>query len=153
MRRWLEAARRRAWLPLAAAVVFAGALGAGFQWGGAESDEYIRVLDAPVGTDGAPIADLAGFVTETNAEGVIVRGESAPVTVGFASGAEVELLERIGAEEVEIGDWFVVGGRDDNVNSYILEAMIVIPAERAVTGEDLADRTSLFRRQTRQAGQ
>ena len=38
----------------------------------------------------------------------------------------------------------MIGGRDDNVNSYILEAIVVIPAERAITGEDL---TELYTRQ------
>ncbi len=139
MRQWLEAARRRAWLPLAAAVVFAAALGAGFQWGGADSDEFIRVLDAPVGTDGAPSADLAGFVVETNPDSVIVRGGAQQITVDFTPGATIDLLEPIGAEQIAIGDWVVVGGRDDNVNSYILDGIIVIPADRAFTGDDLAE--------------
>ena len=145
MRQWLAAARRRAWLPLAAAVVFAAAIAAGFQWGGDAGDEFIRVLDAPVGSDGAPVADLAGFVTETNAQDIVVRADAAPITVEFAADAEVELLEPITAPDINPGDWVVVGGRDDNVNSYILDGIIVIPADRAVTGDDLAER---YTRQT-----
>ena len=144
MRHWLEAARRRAWIPLAAAIVFAGALGAGFQWGGAESDEFIRVFDAPLGGDGAPAADLAGFVTEAGPNGLVVRAGDTPITVEFAAGAELEALQPIGGGDLEVGDWIVIGGRDDNVNSYILEAIVVIPAERAITGEDL---TELYTRQ------
>lgn len=140
MRQWLAAARRRAWLPLVAAIVFAAAVAAGFQWGGDDGDAFIRVLDAPVGSDGAPAADLAGFVTETNTQGIVVRADAAPITVDFAADAEVELLEPITAPDITPGDWVVVGGRDDNVNSYILDGIIVIPADRAVTGDELAER-------------
>ena len=136
-RRLLSAVRRRAYLLLAAPIVFAAAIGAGFQWGAPDSDDFIRVLDAPVGSDGAPIADLAGFVTEVNSQGVIVRGSDSPVAVTFEPGAAVELLTPIEAAEIAIGDWVVVGGRDDNVNSYILEGIIVIPADAAITGDAL----------------
>ena len=137
MRQLFEAVRRRGYLLVVAPIVFAAALGAGFQWGGADSDNFIRVLDAPVGTDGSPIADLAGFVTEVNSDGVIVRGDEAPVTVTFDRGATIEVLRPIAALDIGVGDWVVVGGRDDNVNTYILTGIIVIPADSAITGDEL----------------
>lgn len=138
MRDWLVAVRRRGYLLIAVPIVFAAALGAGFQWGGADSDEFIRVLDAPVGNDGAPVADLAGFVVEAEHGELIMRSSDAPVRVNFEPGAAVEQLSPINALDIQTGDWIVVGGRDDNVNSYILTGIIVIPADAAVTGDQLA---------------
>ena len=139
MKRTLAALRGKLIIVPLAAIAFAGALGAGFQWGGPEERSFVRVLDGEIGGDGSPRGDLAGFVTQRDAASITVRHRDEPTRVEFAPGAEIELLEPIHPSEIEIGDWIVVGGTDDNVNTYITTGIMVIPPDRALAGADAVE--------------
>ena len=124
-------------IPLAG-IVFAAALGAGFQWGAPSESRFARVYDGRVGGDGAPAADAAGYVTQRDAETITVRQGDESLRIRFAADAEIEVLEPISAAEVGLGDWVVVGAEDDNVNTFVLKGIVVIPAETAITGAEIS---------------
>ena len=128
-------------LPLAG-LVFAGALGAGFQWGGPSGSDVVRVFEGEaaerIGSDGAPVGDLAGFVTEGSATSWTLRVGDDQRTVQFDGGSVVEALLPVTAEAAAVGDYVVIGGTDDNVNSFITTGIVIVPAAAAQTGEDAA---------------
>ena len=132
MSRYVE--RLEAWWPLwlAALLIFSGALGAGFQWGGQEAEPRIRLFRGPAGTDGAPVADLAGFVTEASGDGLTVRSGDRPVQLTVPAEAVLQGLAPIDVGQVAVGDWVVVGGRDDNVNTFIVDAVVIVPPDQAI---------------------
>ncbi|MCY3557650.1 MAG: hypothetical protein OXH13_03250 [Chloroflexi bacterium] len=122
-----------------AAVVFGAALGAGFQWGAPDRQEVIRVYDGSlqgrIGGDGAPRGGLSGFVTERSGNDWIVRVGDNLRTVQFRSDAVVEAMLPIWTDGIEPGDFVVVGGADDNVNSFITTGIVIIPADQAISGD------------------
>ena len=138
----LHPLQSRLFLIPVALLVFGAALGAGFAWGGPDRVSVIRVYGGEGAPDGSPPGDLAGFVIDRDGDALIVRSGDQPATIGFAPDAVIELMHPISSEEVAVGDWIVVGGRDDNVNSYIVEGIVVIPAGRALIGGDVADAIS-----------
>lgn len=124
-----------------AAVVFGAALGAGYQWGAPQSVESVRVYQtseqARVGGDGAPPGDVVGFVTSRDGDAWIVRDGDESIPIRFTQGAVVEAMIPIWTDAVTPGDWIVVGGRDDNVNSFIVDGIVIIPNGQAITGDDV----------------
>lgn len=138
MKRALAALRGKLIIVPLAGIVFAGALGAGFQWGAPGESAFVRVLDGEIGGDGSPRGDLGGYVTQRDAATITVRHRNEPTRVEFAPNAEVELLAPIHPTEIQIGDWIVAGGTDDNVNTFITTGIVVIPADRALAGADAA---------------
>ena len=124
-----------------AAVVFGAMLGAGYQWGAPKTAESIRVYETSeqgrVGGDGAPLGDVVGFVTSREGDAWIVRDGDASIPIRFTQDAIVESMMPIWTDAVTPGDWIVVGGRDDNVNSFIVEGIVIIPDGQAVTGDDV----------------
>ena len=127
-------------IPLAG-IIFGGALGAGFQWGAPESTESIRVYETAqrdrVGGDGSPAGDIAGFVTSRDGDAWIVRDGDESMPIRFAQGAIVEAMLPIWTDAVSPGDWIVIGGTDDNVNSFITTGIVIIPNGQALTGDDV----------------
>lgn len=124
-----------------AAIVFGAAMGAGFQWGSPDQQEVIRVYETTqqgrVGGDGAPSGDLSGFVTERSGNDWIVRVGDNLRTIRFANDAVVEAMLPVWTDAVEPGDYVLVGGTDDNVNSFITTGIVIIPADQAITGDDV----------------
>ncbi len=129
-------------IPLAA-IVFGAALGAGFQWGGPDRQEVIRVYEPSqqgrVGGDGAPVGDLSGFVTERSGNDWIVRVGDNLRTIRFRSDAVIEAMLPVWTDAIEPGDYVLVGATDDNVNSFITTGIVIIPADQAITGDDAID--------------
>ena len=129
-------------IPLAA-IVFGAALGAGFQWGGPDRQEVIRVYESSqqgrIGGDGAPIGDLSGFVTERSGSDWIVRVGDNLRTIRFRSDAVIEAMLPVWTDAIEPGDFVLVGGTDDNVNSFITTGIVIIPADQAISGDDVVD--------------
>ena len=128
-------------IPLAG-IVFGAALGAGFQWGGPEPQEVVRVYESSqqgrVGSDGAPVGDLTGFVTERAGGSWIVRVGDSLRTVRFSDDSIVEAMLPVWTDDVQAGDYIVVGGTDDNVNTFITTGIVVIPASQALVGDAVA---------------
>ena len=129
-------------IPLAG-IVFGAALGAGFQWGAPQQQEIVRVYDSDVqrrvGGDGAPTGDLSGFVTERSGNDWIVRIGDELQTIRFANGAVIEAMLPIWTDAVQPGDYVVVGGTDDNVNSFITTGIVIVPAAQALVGGAVED--------------
>ena len=142
MKRILGALRSRLLIIPLAGIVFAGALGAGFQWGAPSEDRFVRIYDGRVGGDGAPAADIAGYVTQREADAITVRQGDSEVRIRFAPDAVIELLEPISVLETGLGDWVVIGAEDDNVNTFVLKGIVVIPAETAITGAEVSALTA-----------
>ncbi len=126
-----------------AALVFGAALGAGFQWGAPDEQQVVRVYDTTqqdrVGSDGAPTGDLNGFVTERSGNDWIVRVGDNLRTISFRSDAVIEAMLPVWTDAIEPGDYVLVGGTDDNVNSFITTGIVIIPADQAITGDAVAD--------------
>ena len=126
-----------------AALVFGAALGAGFQWGAPDEQQVVRVYDTTrqdrVGSDGAPAGDLNGFVTERSGNDWIVRVGDNLRTIRFRSDAVIEAMLPVWTDAIEPGDYVLVGGTDDNVNSFITTGIVIIPADQAITGDAVAD--------------
>ncbi len=126
-----------------AALVFGAALGAGFQWGAPDEQQVVRVYDTTqqdrVGSDGAPTGDLNGFVTERSGNDWIVRVGDNLRTIRFRSDAVIEAMLPVWTDAIEPGDYVLVGGTDDNVNSFITTGIVIIPADQAITGDAVAD--------------
>ena len=129
-------------IPLAG-IVFAAALGAGFQWGAPEQQDIVQVYEVDqqrrIGSDGAPTGDLSGFVTERTDDGWVVRVGDSLRTVQFSDDSIVEAMLPIWTDHVQPGDYVVVGGTDDNVNTFITTGIVIIPASQALLGEAVAD--------------
>ena len=129
-------------IPLAG-IVFGAALGAGFQWGAPEQQEVVRVFDSTlqdrVGSDGAPTGDLSGFVTERSGDAWIVRVGDELRTIRFANDSVIEAMLPVWTDGVQPGDYIVVGGTDDNVNSFITTGIVIIPAAQALVGDAVED--------------
>ncbi len=129
-------------IPLAG-IVFGAALGAGFQWGAPEQQEVVRVFDSTlqdrVGSDGAPTGDLSGFVTERSGDAWIVRVGDELRTIRFANDSVIEAMLPVWTDAVQPGDYIVVGGTDDNVNSFITTGIVIIPAAQALVGDAVED--------------
>ena len=129
-------------IPLAG-IVFGAALGAGYQWGAPERPEVVRVYETSqqgrVGSDGAPLGDLSGFVTERSGDAWIVRVGDSLRSVRFRDDSVVEAMLPIWTDEVLPGDYIVVGGTDDNVNTFITTGIVIIPAGQALTGDAVVD--------------
>ena len=125
-------------IPLAG-IVFGAALGAGFQWGAPEKQEVVRVYESSqqgrVGSDGAPVGDLSGFVTERSGDAWIVRVGDTLQTIRFRDDSVIEAMLPIWTDGVQPGDYVVVGATDDNVNSFITTGIVIIPAAEALTGD------------------
>lgn len=128
-------------IPLAG-IVFAAALGAGFQWGAPQKQEVVRVFDTTqqgrIGGDGAPTGDLSGFVTEQSGDAWIVRVGDTLHTIRFRDDSIIEAMIPIWTDGVQPGDYVIVGGTDDNVNTFITTGIIIIPAAQAIAGEGVA---------------
>ena len=129
-------------IPLAG-IVFGAALGAGFQWGAPQKQEVVRVYDSDqqgrVGSDGAPTGDLSGFVTERSGDAWIVRVGDELRTIRFSSDSTIEAMLPVWTDAVQPGDYVVVGGTDDNVNTFITTGIVIIPAAQALVGEAVED--------------
>jgi len=129
-------------IPLAG-IVFAAALGAGFQWGAPEQQDIVRVYEVDqqgrVGSDGAPAGDLSGFVTERSDLGWVIRVGDALQTIQFNDDSIVEAMLPIWTDDVQPGDYIVVGGTDDNVNTFITTGIVIIPESQAQVGDAVAD--------------
>ena len=129
-------------IPLAG-IVFGAALGAGFQWGASQKQEVVRVYDSDqqgrVGSDGAPTGDLSGFVTERSGDAWIVRVGDELRTIRFGSDSTIEVMLPVWTDAVQPGDYVVVGGTDDNVNTFITTGIVIIPAAQALIGEAVGD--------------
>ena len=129
-------------IPLAG-IVFGAALGAGFQWGGPEQQQVVRVYDSAVqgrvGSDGAPTGDLSGFVTERAGDAWIVRVGDDLRTIRFGNDFVIEAMLPVWTDAVQPGDYVVVGGTDDNVNSFITTGIVIIPASQALVGAAVED--------------
>ena len=129
-------------IPLAG-IVFGAALGAGFQWGAPQKQEVVRVYDTDqqgrVGSDGAPTGDLSGFVTERSGDAWIVRVGDELRTIRFGNDSTIEAMLPVWTDAVQPGDYVVVGGTDDNVNSFITTGIVIIPAAQALVGEAVGD--------------
>ena len=143
MRDRLSAIVSRLWIVPVAAIVFGAALGAGFKWGAPQEQDIVRVYEAEqqrrVGSDGAPTGDLSGFVAEGLGDRWSLRVGDDLRTIGFSSDAIIEAMIPIWTDGVQPGDYIVVGGTDDNVNSFITTGIVVIPAEQALLGEAVVD--------------
>ncbi len=143
VRTQLSGLTSRLLIVLMTAIVFAAALGAGFQWGASGEQAVVRVYDPSqqgrIGGDGAPVGDLSGFVAELDGDAWIVRVGDSLQTVRFANDAVVEAMLPIWTDAVEPGDYIVVGGSDDNVNSFITTVIVIIAADQAMTGEQVVD--------------
>ena len=129
-------------IPLAG-IVFAAALGAGFQWGAPEQQDVVQVYEVEqqrrIGTDGAPAGDLSGFVTERADGGWVIRVGDSLRTIQFSDDSIVEAMLPIWTDDVQPGDYIVVGGTDDNVNTFITTGIVIIPESEAQLGEAVAD--------------
>jgi hypothetical protein len=129
-------------IPLAA-IVFGAALGAGYQWGAPEKQEVVRVFDnsqqGRIGSDGAPTGNLSGFVTERSGDTWVVRVGDSLQTVRFRDDSIIEAMLPIWTDGVQAGDYIVVGGTDDNVNTFITTGIVIIPSSQALVGEEVAD--------------
>ncbi|MDE2745528.1 MAG: hypothetical protein OXI41_06025 [Chloroflexota bacterium] len=129
-------------IPLAG-IVFAAALGAGFQWGAPEQQDIVRVYEVDqqgrVGSDGAPAGDLSGFVTEQSNLGWVIRVGDSLQTIQFNDDSIVEAMLPIWTDDVQPGDYIVVGGTDDNVNTFITTGIVIIPESQAQLGDAVAD--------------
>ena len=129
-------------IPLAG-IVFGAALGAGFQWGVPEQQPVVRVYDSAVqgrvGSDGAPTGDLSGFVTERAGDAWIVRVGDELRTIRFGNDFVIEAMLPVWTDAVQPGDYVVVGGTDDNVNSFITTGIVIIPASQALVGAAVED--------------
>ena len=138
MKRFLGALRSRLLIIPLAGIAFAGALGAGFQWGSPDETSFVRVFDGSVGGDGAPQADVEGFITQRGADSITIRSGDQTIEVRLAPDAVIERLERIGLSQIELGEWVVAGGIDENVNTFIVKGIVAIPADAAIVGEGAA---------------
>ena len=129
-------------IPLAG-IVFGAALGAGFQWGAPQKQEVVRVYQSSeqgrIGSDGAPRGDLSGFVTERSGDAWIVRVGDTLHTIRFRDDSVIEAMLPIWTDGVQPGDYVVVGGTDDNVNTFITTGIVIIPAGQAITGEAVSE--------------
>lgn len=129
-------------IPLAA-IVFGAALGAGYQWGAPGQQEVVRVYETSqqgrVGSDGAPTGDLTGFLTERAGDTWIVRVGDSLQTVRFRDDSIVEAMLPIWTDAVQAGDYIVIGGTDDNVNTFITTGIVIIPAAHALVGDAVAN--------------
>ena len=129
-------------IPLAG-IVFAAALGAGYQWGAPEQPEAVRVYETSqqgrVGSDGAPTGDLSGFVSEQSGDTWTVRIGDNLRTVRFRDDSVVEAMIPIWTDDIQLGDYVVIGGTDDNVNTFITTGIVIIPAGQALIGDAVTD--------------
>ncbi len=119
--------------------VFAAALLAlmivlGWQLGGEDDPVRPRLFQSETLIDDAPIADLAGTVANTTPAGstsssvptATVHGADDPVDISIPGAAIIQTLEPEDVPGVEPGDWVIVGGIDDNVNSFIVQGVVVV---------------------------
>ena len=124
-------------------LVFAAALGAGYQWGGPDQQDIVRVYESSqqgeLGRDGGPAGDLSGFVTERDGGDWIVRVGDAQQRIRFTSDSVIEAMLPIWTDSVALGDYVVVGATDDNVNTFITTGIVVIPGDAAVSGEAVVE--------------
>ncbi|MDE2968255.1 MAG: hypothetical protein OXS30_12325 [Chloroflexota bacterium] len=129
-------------IPLAG-IVFAAALGAGFQWGGPEKQDVVRVFETSqqgrLGSDGAPTGDLSGFVTERSGDSWVVRVGDSLRTIQFSDDSIIEAMLPIWTDGVRPGDYIVVGGTDDNVNTFITTGIVIIPESQALLGDQAVE--------------
>ena len=143
MRSRLSGLASRLLLIPVAGIVFGAALGAGYQWGAPERPEVVRVFESSqqgrVGSDGAPVGDLSGFVTERSGDAWIVRVGDSLRSIRFRDDSVVEAMLPIWTDEVLAGDFVVVGGTDDNVNSFITTGIVIIPAAQALSGDAVVE--------------
>ena len=128
-------------IPLAG-IVFAAALGAGFQWGGPEKQDVVRVYENTqqrrIGSDGAPTGHLSGFVTERSGDNWIVRVGDTLHTIRFRDDSVIEAMIPIWTDAIQPGDHVIVGGTDDNVNTFITTGIVIIPAAQVITGDPVS---------------
>ena len=129
-------------IPLAG-IIFGAALGAGFQWGAPDQQEAVRVYQTSqqgrIGGDGAPTGNLSGFVTERAGDAWIVRVGDELRTIRFRNDAVIEAMLPVWTDAVQPGDFVVIGGTDDNVNSFITTGIVIIPAAQALVGDAVED--------------
>ena len=60
-------------------------------------------------------------------------------TIRFANDSVIEAMLPVWTDAVQPGDYIVVGGTDDNVNSFITTGIVIIPAAQALVGDAVED--------------
>ena len=84
-----------------------------------------RVFTGETLRDDTPPADVAGTVSDVDGDVVLVRVDEALVPVRVGEATLIQALLPIAPEAVEAGDWLIVGATDDNVNTLVLQAVVV----------------------------
>ena len=104
----------------------------GWQLAGEDDPVQARLFQSETLLDDAPIADIAGTISNaTTGDGLTeptatVREEDGPVYVSIPGATIIQTLEPETVAGVAVGDWVIVGGIDDNVNSYIVQGVVVV---------------------------
>ena len=108
-----------------AGLVFAVTLVLGWQVAKESDPAAGRVFVGETLLDDAPPADVAGTVSDVQGDVVLVRVDEALVPVRVGPEALIQRLIPISPAELLVGDWVMLGATDDNVNTLILQGVVV----------------------------
>lgn len=111
------------------AAVLGVSVALGWQLGSETDPPAARVFRGAPVSDDAPTAAIAGIVSEIDADSISVRDASGPIAVRVPPDAAIQVLRRVDTEDVQPGDWVIVGGIDDNVNTFVVQGIVVLAPE------------------------
>ena len=117
--------RTAAVLTLIGAVVFALTTVAGWQLGGADGPDPVRVFAGTAADAADPPADIVGTVREAANGTIDVRTANGTSRLRVPSTAVVQVLRPITADDLRQGEWVIVGGVDDNINTFVITGVVV----------------------------
>lgn len=113
-----------------ALIVLGVAIVLGWQLSGEDDPVRPRLFTGPAVSDDAPAADIAGIISQTQANVITVQDIQGTVDVTLPHDALSQVLLPIPPGEVREGDLLIVGGVDDDVNNFFTTAIVVLdPAE------------------------
>ncbi len=126
--------RALGWDPLLfgtlALAVFVAAILIGWQASTESDPPPLRTFAGETVGDDAGAADVAGVVSDRRGDVITVQDASGPIDIALDGGGVIQTLDGIEPSDVRAGDWLIVGGEDDNVNTFIVNGVIVLdPSE------------------------
>ena len=117
--------RTAATLVLTSALVFTLTAVAGWQFGGADSPDPVRVFAGTAADAADPPADIAGIVRGASDGSIDVRTANGISRLRVPNTAVIQVLRPSTADDLRQGEWVIVGGIDDNINTFVITGVVV----------------------------
>ena len=76
------------------------------------------------------------IVEQAGGTKLLLQTASGPERVNLPAGLQIEVLRPAPASNIQVGDWLSVGGAANQVNSFALKQIVLIPAAEAKAGSD-----------------